>query len=177
MGRFVERVPYPVGLELPVDKFLTDVSTAYWWITAVLVGLVINLASAYMKAPIDRVAAWLSGRWRARTAALRSARQLHVAFLRDHPESRPEFRAMEARLRLKGLHEMARSCVLLLMMTLLLVSFIYNPRASQAGWTQYLVDAVIGTTVLLFFLSITAATTHFGRANDFERQLREAGSA
>lgn len=159
-----------------LDKFLADASTAYWWISAVVVGLLINLASAYLKDPIDRTAASLSNRWRTRTAARKETRRLHVVHLRDHPESRSEFRAMEARLRLKGLHEMARSCLLLILVTLLLVSFIYKPRPMASVWTEYLLQGVTVLAFLLFFVSVTSATTNFGLANDCERQLREAGT-
>jgi hypothetical protein len=160
-----------------MDKFLADASTAYWWITAVLVGLVINLASAYIKNPIDRVAASLSGRWRARTEGLRKARSLHVEYLKAHPESRAEFRAMEARIRLKGVHELARSCVALLMLITVFVVLLYNPKPDEQHVVHYAVEILAAALALLFFASFTAAATHHGRADDFERQLREAGSA
>ena len=35
------------------NKFLADISSVYWWIAVVLVGLVINLASAYLKPVLD----------------------------------------------------------------------------------------------------------------------------
>ena len=37
-----------------LDKFFSDVSSGYWWTTAVLVSVLINLASAYLKPTLDR---------------------------------------------------------------------------------------------------------------------------
>lgn len=42
-----------------MSKLLSDILSWYWWVSVVVVGLVINLASAYMKAPLD---AWLANR-------------------------------------------------------------------------------------------------------------------
>ena len=36
------------------DKFFSDVSSGYWWTTVVLVGLLLNLTSAYLKPYLDR---------------------------------------------------------------------------------------------------------------------------
>lgn len=36
-----------------MQKFLTDISSIYWWIGVVLVGIVINLFSSYLKNKID----------------------------------------------------------------------------------------------------------------------------
>jgi hypothetical protein len=38
-----------------IDKFAHDLQSGYWWITVVLVGFVINILSAYLKSPIDRI--------------------------------------------------------------------------------------------------------------------------
>lgn len=46
-----------------MDKLLNDVTSGYWWLSVVLVGLLINLASAYIKDPIDRKLAQLAAGW------------------------------------------------------------------------------------------------------------------
>ena len=40
-------------------RFLNDITSIYWWVSVVIVGLLINLAAAYLKPPLDL---WLS-RW------------------------------------------------------------------------------------------------------------------
>lgn len=37
-----------------LEKFLADVASWYWWVSVVLLGLIINVASAYAKLPLDR---------------------------------------------------------------------------------------------------------------------------
>ncbi|WP_374562515.1 hypothetical protein [Ideonella sp.] len=36
-----------------MDEFVASLGTAYWWLSVVLVGIAINLVSAYLKRPID----------------------------------------------------------------------------------------------------------------------------
>lgn len=50
-----------------VDKLLTDLSSGYWWLTVVGVGLLVNLASAYLKPTLDR--------WYEKRSSLAQARQ------------------------------------------------------------------------------------------------------
>jgi len=38
----------------------------YWWVSAVVVGIIINLASDYLKPYIDKILATVSSRWKAR---------------------------------------------------------------------------------------------------------------
>lgn len=44
----------------------TEIFTWYWFFSVIVVGLLINLASAYLKTPMDRVLSKASSRWRAR---------------------------------------------------------------------------------------------------------------
>ena len=50
-----------------LQKFAVDLASPYWWISVVCVGLLINIASAYLKSPIDRFFARLSLRRRAKS--------------------------------------------------------------------------------------------------------------
>ena len=49
-----------------MEKFIAEVSSVYFWLGVVLVGLIINLASAYVKQPIDRVFGKVNQTWKAR---------------------------------------------------------------------------------------------------------------
>lgn len=49
-----------------VGRFASDISSWYWWVSVVFVGLAINLASSYIKPPIDR---WLERRSERRRSA------------------------------------------------------------------------------------------------------------
>lgn len=37
-----------------IEKLVSDFSSWYWWVSVVIVGMVINLLSAYLKQPLDR---------------------------------------------------------------------------------------------------------------------------
>lgn len=50
-----------------MQKFLDDIASGYFWLAVVMVGLVINLASAYIKDPMDRAFGKVSKTWRVRT--------------------------------------------------------------------------------------------------------------
>src|SRR5207244_9878687 len=42
----------------------TEFLTLYWWVSVVVVGLILNLASSYLKLFIDKILATVSSRWR-----------------------------------------------------------------------------------------------------------------
>jgi hypothetical protein len=37
-----------------VEKFVTDLTSSYWWVSVVVMGIAINLVSSFLKTPIDR---------------------------------------------------------------------------------------------------------------------------
>jgi cytochrome bd-type quinol oxidase subunit 2 len=41
------------------ERFLSDLSSWYWWVSVVVIGLLINLVSSYLKQPLDK---WLEKR-------------------------------------------------------------------------------------------------------------------
>ena len=55
-----------------ISRFANDLSSWYWWLSVVFVGLAINLVSSYVKPPLDK---WLDGRSSRRRLA-REARDL-----------------------------------------------------------------------------------------------------
>ncbi len=60
-----------------MTDFHNTLFSAGWWISVVFVGLLINLVSAYIKSPIDKLGSKLSSAWRNRTE--RSVRRLIAA--------------------------------------------------------------------------------------------------
>ena len=50
-----------------LEKFAIDLSSPYWWASVVVVGLVVNIVSAYLKSPLDRIFGSVSHRWKAKT--------------------------------------------------------------------------------------------------------------
>jgi len=60
-----------------MTEVVNNLSSAGWWISVVIVGLLINLVSAYIKAPIDSLGSKLSSAWRSRSE--RSLQQLNAS--------------------------------------------------------------------------------------------------
>lgn len=75
------------------SKLLSDLLSWYWWATVVLVGVLVNLGSSYLREPLDRaIAAW-SGR---RTAKAKK-RQEELHFHAERLLADPVLLALEMR--------------------------------------------------------------------------------
>jgi hypothetical protein len=68
-----------------MQKIIDDLATPYWWVSVVLVGIAINLASAYMKGPLDRWIEKRSSRRAEQNGRLRREFELQVQRLVEHP--------------------------------------------------------------------------------------------
>jgi hypothetical protein len=60
-----------------MTELINNLSSVSWWIGVVIVGVLINLVSAYIKSPIDKLGSKLSSAWRNRSE--RSTRRLIAA--------------------------------------------------------------------------------------------------
>src|SRR5258708_31110019 len=69
-----------------MDAFMKDVSSVNWWIGVVIVGILINLLSAYLKNPADKVLSGISKWWATRTEKQRKERNLRIQKLIDSPD-------------------------------------------------------------------------------------------
>jgi hypothetical protein len=66
-----------------MKDFFSSLSSPSWWVGVVIVGILINLISAYLKPRLDR---WLSGSskwWATRTEEQRRSRQARIQKLRE----------------------------------------------------------------------------------------------
>ena len=137
-----------------------------WWFTAIAMGLLVNLASAYLKRPLD---AWLSGvstRWRARSEAGRARFDRRVALFRSgDAESRTWFRLLISLL---------IQCSLALTMTsVLLFSLAVVATALRVG--PYARGFLLGEAVTLYVVGLAATGLVFRMLrvhHEGERQRR-----
>lgn len=67
------------------QRFLNDITSWYWWISVVLFTLAINLASAYLKEPLDKLLAKRSSTHAAQRATKEETRHLHAQWLAENP--------------------------------------------------------------------------------------------
>jgi hypothetical protein len=73
-----------------------------WWLGVVLVGLVLNIVSAYLKPIVDRALSKISRSWRDRSVAQRGKRAKVIAQLRANPHLQLLMLSAELRHRFRG---------------------------------------------------------------------------
>jgi flagellar biosynthesis protein FlhB len=61
-----------------MNEFTNNLTSFSWWLGVVVVGLLINLVSAYLKSPIDNLGSKFSTSWRNRTLRSREKFKLDV---------------------------------------------------------------------------------------------------
>jgi hypothetical protein len=66
-----------------MNEFLNSFTSTSWWLGVVFVGVTINVISAYLKAPVDRLFSSLSIGWQERTEKSRRERESAIAALRQ----------------------------------------------------------------------------------------------
>jgi len=76
-----------------MSRFLLDITSWYWWASVVVVGIVVNLASAYLKTPIDRLAA----RWSAKRSSALAVRESQLRQQAEVIARSPGLLALEIR--------------------------------------------------------------------------------
>lgn len=69
-----------------MNSWFQNLGSLDWWIGVVLVGILINLASEYLKNPVDRLLVRSSTWWATRTEKQRAARELRIQKLRSSQE-------------------------------------------------------------------------------------------
>ena len=68
-------------IDCGISRQMSEFFTLYWWMTVVVAGLIINLASAYLKPPLDTLLGSFSSRWKARVERNKAA---HNALVEKH---------------------------------------------------------------------------------------------
>ena len=69
-----------------MQKLIEDISSVYWWLGVVLVGIIINIFSSYLKNKLDLYMGNISKKW-ARISEDKKARfNMEVDIIRKNPE-------------------------------------------------------------------------------------------
>ena len=74
-----------------MQEFLADLSTAYWWLSVVVVGLIINVAATYVRPLLDRTGSAASTHWRAASEGRQRSFDTAVAKVKADKELQLEF--------------------------------------------------------------------------------------
>lgn len=67
-----------------MKQIIELLSSPVWWVSVVIVGICINLVSAYLKRPLDSFLSWASSWWRTRNTAQIESRAKLIARLRGN---------------------------------------------------------------------------------------------
>ncbi len=86
-----------------MEKFLQDILSGYWWVSVVVVGVLINLASAYLKPFLEGRLARISGYWRTKREAEVELFNRQVSLLKGSADLRSVYALRENRYRLQSI--------------------------------------------------------------------------
>jgi len=128
-----------------MEKFLQDILSGYWWISVVVVGVLINLASAYLKPFLEDRLARVSGYWRNKREAEIQLFNRQVSLLKANADLRSVYVLRENRYQLQSI----TSLIFSLLSFLLLIASIWVPIIGKYG---VIVTGILGSVSFLFFL-------------------------
>jgi hypothetical protein len=72
-----------------MDKFLKDVSSLYWWISVVVVGIIVGIVSNYLPLILSKLGIKLRGVWLERIDKSKRAREEEIRRIVDNPDELP----------------------------------------------------------------------------------------
>jgi hypothetical protein len=140
--------------------FLDNLKSPAWWLGIVVVGIVINLISAYLKPRFDSVLARWSVYWATRSTQQREERLHRIALLRDKLLDQIFATSIELRHRIRAL-------TFLLMGSILICGALFE---------KYLGGKPLGSIVALFgaILCILFGMAEHQAGTRMENELKEA---
>jgi hypothetical protein len=109
--------------------FLNNLSSTYWWISVVIVGVIINIVSAYLVRKLDPRLSLLSSWWRKRSEAKRDKRKVEIEKLRGNSHEQILIALSEIRQRIRAVVYVLWGIVFLGLGTLYDRVSLYNPIA------------------------------------------------
>ncbi|SGY87688.1 hypothetical protein [Moritella viscosa] len=85
-----------------MEPFLVSLTTPSWWVGVVIVGIIINVISSYLKNPIDKILSAISGSRRERNKRKLNERNELISTLRDDADLLILFAMSENRYRIRS---------------------------------------------------------------------------
>ncbi len=143
-----------------MEDFIRDAATARWWISVVVVGITLNILSAYLKAGFEGVARYSIDKWRVRGEENQKARLEILVRINSDIEFRSFLRHKELSMRLR-----AMLTFIAIFVTVAISSVSFTP----GSWPWF----VICGFSALFILGVTS---DLGTAFNISRDLTKAES-
>ncbi len=94
-----------------MEEFYKSISTPSWWIGVVVVGIVVNIVSVYVKSLVERVSLKIGGAWSRAATEAANQRAQWVQLLRSDQHAQLIMHAREQRLRTQAVHMLLHSVV------------------------------------------------------------------
>jgi len=145
-----------------MDEFYKNLSSASWWLSVVIVGILINLASALLFRKLDSRLSAISLRWRTRSKARKEQTEKRIAWLVANPSEQTYVATLAIRR-------------LIIAATDLLVGLLSFTLASILILSNHPVSTVLSIcfTLFIFPAIITSLRNQF-KAFAFWEMIREA---
>lgn len=86
-----------------MDKFIEEISSVYWWIGVVFVGIVINIASSYIKRGMESNLAAVSEFWKRKKKKRAELKAKKLEILKNNPDLRLIYALTESRYRIRSI--------------------------------------------------------------------------
>lgn len=86
-----------------MDEFLKSLGSTYWWISVVIVGILINLASNFLQKNLDMQLSSVSKLWKKKSDERKRKRQQTLELLKNNPHEQLLASISEIRRRTRGI--------------------------------------------------------------------------
>jgi hypothetical protein len=112
-----------------MDSITQNLGSVNWWVGVVIVGILINLISAYLKKPADKFLSGFSNWWSTRTEKQRREREIRIQKMRVSPSE-------QILASLEMLHLRVRVNYWVLLFLFCVVIVVFEDLAHRTGWTH-----------------------------------------
>jgi hypothetical protein len=128
-----------------MNDLVNELTKPVWWVSVVVVGILVNLASAYFKSILDRSLTTTTRWWQLRSSARRKAWENYVNLLKTSQEALNQARYLELRARLQAIFFLICATVFFL------IDFFV--RASEQKFSLFLTIFPLASAALFFVVA------------------------
>ena len=158
-----------------MDDFLKNTTTTQWWLSVVVVGVLVNLASNYVQRGVDVTKSWFPAWLRTQSEKARTLHDERVQAVSSSIEMRLIVMGMEARCRMKALH--ANGACIVCAGLAITGKLLYGPLPTYRPSAFGDIATLLSIAILLLWavISLLAARAYEREALLWERALKASG--
>jgi len=153
-----------------MGDFIGNLSSLGWWLSVVVVGVLVNYISTRLNPSLDGFFGKLSGKWRSRSLKQRQRWQGIVDRLIVNPDDEGFFLASEIRSRIQGNTYLLQSIIFLLFS--LFIRF--SAQSTQVGIELLTLKIAVLLTLLIHGLLVMFAAMSLVESIGFRQSIFEA---